>query len=164
MAETPDKPERRTLKHGTVGEQLANVSRNLLPEQVQKDANAQWVLSYEDLDPQYEEGSEPAQIAYNAAGKMISSLLQERLPFYTATLFHIGRQWNLSESLGNEAHRLRDEKNLIVSEQNVIALAKKAGRDLDRRLIRENVIAIANAAAVQNCRSLEQAQSWWTIW
>jgi hypothetical protein len=164
MAEAPDKAERRTLEQGTVGEHLAGVSRNLLPQQIQQDANVQWVLSYKDSDSQYEAGSDPTQIAYYAAGRMVSNLLQERLPFYTATLFHIGRQWKISESLGKEALRLQDEKNLLASEQNVIVFAKKAGRDLDPSLIRENVIAISNAAADQHGRSLEQAQGWWTIW
>jgi hypothetical protein len=168
MQETPDNAEYRKLKQGTVGEQLDSVTLGLLPGDIQNDPNVRWVLSCSDSDLpddyEYDPRSGSAHFAYRAAWQMISSLLKDRLPFYSATLFHIGRQWRISERLAKEARRLQDASNLAASEQNVISFAKQGGRDLDQKLARESIIAISNAAATQHDRSLEQAKTWWNIW
>ena len=58
MTETP---EHRTLPRGTVGEQLGSIKWHLLPEDIRNDPNAQWVLSYDDLDRRFE-FSEPIEV------------------------------------------------------------------------------------------------------
>jgi hypothetical protein len=164
MAETP-KAEARTLKQGTVGERLGHINSILLPKEICKDPNAQWVLAH-DQHSEPDERSElgPEQIAYNAAEQAITSLLQERLPFYLAILFHIGRQWKISESLGNDARRLRDKKNLIASGENLIAFAKQAGRSLDPKLAQQSVVALSKVATEQHDEALALARNWWDIW
>ncbi len=167
MTKTPKKAERRTLKQGTVGDQLGRIKWTLLPEDIWKNPNAQWVLSCDDLE-RHPERDEPSglsdQLAYYAARQTIAAPLKERLPFYLATLFHIGRQWKISESLGREARRLQDEKNLIASEENLVAFAKQAGRALDPKLVQSSVVALSKVAAGQHDRALAQARYWWTIW
>ncbi|WP_454647164.1 hypothetical protein [Bradyrhizobium liaoningense] len=164
MTEAPERAELRRIKYGTVGDRLGDISLNLLPERVLADPNVQWVLSYKNLGLEAHVGSDPKQIAYQAAVQMVASLLEERLPFYKGTLFYIGRQLKISDALGKEALRLLDERNLAASVENMIAFINKAGRDSDPHLVRENIIAVSNAAADRHGRSLKQAKAWWAIW
>jgi hypothetical protein len=168
MSETPDKAEHRTLRQGTVGERLDSMQWNLLPQDIRNDPNAYWVLSHDNFDDrtEYDELSDPGpdEAAYHAAWKAITGLLQERLPFYVATLFHIGRQWKISESVANEARRLRDEKNLIGSAENLVGLARQTGRFLDPVQAQATVSALSDVAAERHDRALAQARIWWSIW
>ena len=104
------------------------------------------------------------RVAYHAGGQLISGILQEKLPFYLATLFHIGRQWKISKSLGREASRLLDSKNLASSVRNLLEFAAKAERPLGPEQARAAVAEFASFAGGQHERSLAKARSWWTVW
>lgn len=168
MAEIQEKAEHRALDQGTVGEQLDSIKWSLLPKEIQQDLNVKWVLSYDSDDGQFEDTEfpelDPEQVAYRAAKQTMIVLLQERLPFYLGSLFHIGRQWKISESLGEEARRLQEEGNLIATSENLITFAKQAGHSFDAKRAQESVIALSGIATRQHEGSLAQARDWWTTW
>lgn len=168
MAEILIQGEPRKLKSGNISQQLDGLKWALLPEEIQKDINAKWILSFDHRDGHSERAKSPdldsAQVAYYAAEQAVTALLQERVPFYLATLFHIGRQWKISAELGREARRLQDEKNLTASGESLVAFAKQAGRALDPNLARESVIAFSKAAINQHDHGLVQAQKSWPVW
>src|SRR4051794_38783451 len=96
--------ELRHLDHATIGETLSKLKYTLLPGEIAEDEDARWVLARNGPDESNELETRKAwptsaYAVYEAAAQIVAIILQDQIPFYFGTLFHIARQWKVSESL-----------------------------------------------------------------
>jgi hypothetical protein len=168
---------RRQLADGSLREALFLARAEFLPEEIRNDKNANWVLSFDEL--QRKSGQEaqfrgrPNDSALWAFDLIVSSTLQRRIPYFFAALFHIGRQWKVSASALQSLEKASDPKNvddtvrltleslreLATSDKQVAELYNREGRDTA-----EALSLVLKSSREQHVSRLRDAQHWWGIW
>src|SRR5579864_8790185 len=96
---------RVTLEHGSVADSLSHIKQDILPKEIASDPLAQWIMSFDELENQdHQRDFRMDQIdrsdrydgMYLLCRYLSASILQTQMPFYFASLFHIGRQWQVA--------------------------------------------------------------------
>lgn len=164
---------RRRVEDRSVREALSRMQDELLPAEIREDGLANWVRGFDELrnsgrqDYFREHSDNPPIWAMNA---VVLSALQKRIPFYFATLFHIGRQWKVSESALRDLDKASDRQNLALSTQ--LTLDNLRRRD-DRRLsalserqaeTTEALAVLLGSAGREHSDRLREARRWWGEW
>jgi hypothetical protein len=168
---------RRRVADGSVREALYLARTEFLPEEIRNDKNANWVLSFDELRtrPGQEElfRDRPNESALWALDLIVTSTLQRRIPYFFASLFHIGRQWKVSESALRSLESASDGKNvsdtlrltldslreLSRSDKQVAELYDRDGRDTA-----EALSLMLKSSREQHLNRLREAQGWWHLW
>lgn len=163
------------LKANSVAEALSRIKQDFLPEEIGEDSLALWVMDFDPLKKQanhkdfqineIEMGNRYIWI-HQLCGYIASDILQAQMPFYFASLFHIGRQWQAATfSLENIAN-IEQPNNLLASAENLSALSEHSHYDLF--LSQESSLAlirsICERGREQQTRKLDQARLWWNAW
>src|SRR6266704_6749171 len=93
----------------TVDRQLHDSAVDLLPPEMAEDSLVRWVTDYDGMTRQFDRETDPFKSFQNDWREdreqplmfcyLGSLVLQTRLPFYFAALFHIGRVWQVSQTV-----------------------------------------------------------------
>jgi hypothetical protein len=148
----------------------------LLPDEMREDDLARWVTDFDDLrsresyDRSFREDSDKYGVW--ALDLVVIGALQRQIPFYFATLFLIGRQWKVSESVIKSIESASSQKNLRATarlnhrdadrplrEGSVGAIYERSERDAT-----EALSALLGSAREQHSVRLREARQWWTSW
>jgi hypothetical protein len=168
---------RRRVADRSVREALYLARTEFLPDEIRDDKNANWVLSFDELRLRpSQEGSfrdRPNDSALWALDIIVTSTLQRRIPYFFAALFHIGRQWRVSQSALRSLDKASDQKNandtlrltldslreLSRSDKQVAELYDRQGRDTA-----EALSLVLKSSGEQHATRLREAQRWWGVW
>src|SRR5664279_3922034 len=170
---------RRKVADGSVRQSLYEMRSEFLPMEIREDANARWVMAFDDLRQSADErqGNDRESDLW-ALDLVVTSTLQQQIPFYFASLFHIGRQWKVSESAAGALLKASTGENLRTSARLTVDLLD--GRDTrDRANYRVDRLAmlgrmpdvttqalafLLTSSAEQHSMRLRESQHWWTDW
>jgi hypothetical protein len=183
---------------GSVRQSLSQMRGEFLPNEIREDESARWVMDFDDL--RQREGSSgmswenSRESDYWALDMIVTSTLQRQIPFYFASLFHIGRQWKVSESAAGAVEEASSSDNLDASAKLTLAnlrlnnirdkrLAAPSGgignvftealsallESLGQRKRGKNVVTEALSILLKSSRQrhlaqLQESRRWWTEW
>jgi hypothetical protein len=168
---------RRRVADRSVREALYLARTEFLPEEIREDKNANWVLSFDELRTRPSQGERfserPNDSSLWILDLIVTSTLQRRMPYFFAALFHIGRQWKVSESALRSLEKASDQKNvddtlrltlnslreLASSDKQVAELYDREGRDTA-----EALSLLLKSSGEQHVGRLREAQRWWGVW
>lgn len=164
---------RIALERGSVANTLAQIKQDLLPEEIAQDDLARWVMSFDALqnegnqrgflEDQRERGNrydwESQLYSY-----LITGILQVQMPFYFASLFHIGRQWQVALFSLESITDVEQEENLSVSAQNLRNEAIRRNADLSIESSVDLIKRMCQQGRRQQTRQLNLAKEWWQDW
>src|SRR5581483_6688625 len=130
---------RITLRASSVAEALSRIKQDFLPEEIAEDFLSRWVMDFDPLQKQANERdfrinehdlNNRYSWTYQLYSYAASNILQAQMPFYFASLFHIGRQWQAATySLQNIAN-IEQPNNLLASAEKLTALSEQSLQDL----------------------------------
>src|ERR1051325_1940308 len=162
---------RRKVATGSVRQSLYAMRTDLLPSQIREDSLAAWVMNFDSLRERPSESQRDEQRSdLWAVDLFVTSSLQRQIPFYFASLFHIGRQWKVSERAISDVEKASSTDNLRTSTR----LTANRLRSRDRRLAslfgRESEVAtqalvvLLKSSADEHRTRLSEARRWWSEW
>ena len=153
---------------------LRNIRYELLPEEIRRDNLTNWILSFDTLEKtrnkrdffEYDQddflASFISQITHNS--------LTPNISFYFSSLFHIGRQWQVSEQVVNSIESSMEYKNL----NETLKLNKNSFNEIFQelgiksqdynRLLSDSFSNILSFAKQQHLKSIKLSQNWWSMW
>jgi hypothetical protein len=167
----------RRVADRSVRQALSNMRGELLPGEIREDSLANWVMRFDELQRRQDEphpfqdrGGESAAWAVNL---VVLSSLQKRIPFYFGALFHIGRQWKVSESASRALERASQGENLDLStrltldnlrtrgveDKRLFGLFERQGSDMTQALS-----VLFESAGNEHSNRLREARRWWSAW
>lgn len=92
--------------------------------------------------------------------------LQRRIPFYFAAIFHIGRQWKISESAVRDPERAVQGENLTVTTRLTLDNLRKRddGPAMQRQEgdVTRALSVLLQLAGKEHSNRLREAQRWWS--
>ena len=156
---------------------LSKMREGILPEKIQRDDVAMWVMNFDELNQERKESRgtndypEKEVIARWAIETAIGIGIQKQLPFYFAALFHIGRQWYVSEKTVASIESASISENIVASveltksnllERNTpqaLAIIKAPNESLT-----EVFRGILDRGLEYHQAQLDQAHIWWDEW
>ena len=167
---------RRRVADRSVREALYLARTEFLPDEMREDENAAWILSFDELrrrpsDEPFQERSKDSPMWI--LDLVVTSTLQRQIPYFFAALFHIGRQWKVSDSALRSLDRASSRKNLddtlrltldslrelASSDKQVAELYDRKGSDTA-----EALSLLLKSTFEQHATRLRQAQRWWGLW
>jgi hypothetical protein len=170
---------RRKVADGSVRQSLYEMRSEFLPTEIREDANARWVMAFDDLRQRANErqGNDRESDLW-ALDLVVTSTLQKQIPFYFASLFHIGRQWKVSESAAGALLKASTGENLRTSARLTVGLLDRrdtrdrANYRVDRlaRLGRtpdvttQALAFLLTSSAEEHSTRLQESRHWWTDW
>lgn len=177
---------RRKVADRSVRRSLSEMRNEFLPTEVREDANARWVMRFDDLRERAHERQtgNPRESDFWALDLVVTSTLQRQIPFYFASLFHIGRQWKVSESAVGALAKASTAENLRTSAGLTIELLnrrniRERSTTRDQRNIRferstvlsrtpditaEALGFVLTSSAEEHATRLRESQQWWRNW
>jgi hypothetical protein len=136
---------------------LLDAREELLPESIREDELARWILDQDEL------ASGGIDFEPNRYASLLLPSVRERLTFYFAALFRIGRQWRVAESALAAIAELLARPDLdsavVAGRERLQVMGKDPAGNLDAPLR----IVLERSAGVQR-ESLETARDWWGSW
>jgi hypothetical protein len=166
----------RRVADRSVREALYLARAEFLPAPIRENENATWILGFDELQkrsfeqPFYDRPNESENWPLNF---VVISSLQQRIPYLFGALFHIGRQWKVSESALGALGRASERKNLVDS----VGLTLESLREFantetgvarlyeqDSKETAEALSWIFSASLDQHAGRLREAQHWWNLW
>lgn len=158
----------------SVRDALQRSGRELLPEEILGDNLVSWVLNFGRLDNgdeyrrqrDYYEGDLLAPII----SEIVQSALSPQISFYYASLFHLGRQWQVSDQALQVAEQALAERNFERSINENIQIFLKELQDLEihdgeYRSIMSTVIKnILQRGHEYHLINIQDARTMWQIW
>jgi len=165
---------RHNLKHQSVGEIFARAKEALLPKELAASDLAQWVMSYDDLLRQPDKGEYATDrhdskeyfgewrrefMEYLAQG-----ILQPRIPFYFASLFHIGRLWKVTQNALDDCLTLESPDYLLASAQNLVEESRRQKSPVNDAEAYQTLKEICSLGIQRHQTILSLARSWWQMW
>lgn len=165
-----------TTIRGTLRDSLARVKRDLLPQAILEDSSARWVMDFDELNSEkphaeFRTSERGDDVSKFILGNALGAALQQLMPFYFASLFHIGRQWQVSEMAIQSLESASTDRNIIDS----VRLTKNNLARLKNRqavMLREaspdsfaGALRTIFSSGIEHHRAqLQRAQTWWTAW
>ena len=160
----------------TISQRLHDAAGDLLPKHMAEHPVVQWVLSYDSLARRFLEadrglllGDQEIERFGTAAilGWMVATHLQAKLPFYFASLHHIGRMEVVSVQTRETIRRLRSEENFTASAENLRALlvSENDTGTTDHSESAAIFLQSVSTAALEHANAhLHAASTWWHMW
>lgn len=160
----------------SVREALSRMRLELLPDKMRKDTLATWVMDFDDLrsrgrhERPFQEDSD--NYATWALDLVVIGVLQRQIPFYFATLFQIGRQWKVSESVIASIESASSQENLRATARlntHPVDESRREGSvgemyERSEPEATEALSALLRSAREQHSNRLREARQWWTSW
>lgn len=148
--------------------------KELLPENIRNDKYVDWILGFDSLKQEERNQREKYPPRNKPFALLVSDIMTKSLTplvsFYFASLFHIGRQWQVADLALNSTES-------ALSEENLQATAEANKERLRSYLIEleipekqrtgmwlETLTGVLNAARKKHSRDIKQAQLWWNNW
>src|ERR1700752_38440 len=166
-----------TKTKGSFRNALSKMREGILPDKIQSNSLAMWVMNFDELSREREERRyksdypEKDIIARWALGTALGIALQKQLPFYFSSLFYIGRQWYVSERTIASIQTASSPENVIASveltKKNISAKqtpAAEAVRKAPNESLTELFRSILDGGLEYHQAQLRQAQIWWDEW
>lgn len=147
--------------------------RELLPDEIQKNYLTSWILSFDVLEKHGQSDDHWQQnkdILIQFIAKICQNSLTPNISFYFASMFHIGRQWQVSEQAVKTVEKAMKETNLKATVALNINLFKNQFQDLDiqpddqRVLLSDSLIQILDFAKYKHLQKIKKSQEWWMMW
>jgi hypothetical protein len=145
------------VEHGTILDCLQEVRESILPEHIKKDKYVIWLRSLDAL-----KGTKfPWWWYLNYSWFM---MLRQRLRFYEMAIRHIGWQYEIANMGVANCIRMRRGENREKTIANLLACAKRAGKEVSYETIYAGLAHAAAVAYGQHRRDLEEAERLWRMW
>ncbi len=164
-------PERETVDQALHGGVV-----DLLPQQLAENELVRWVVTFDAMlkaatyEPEGGSGFRHDRGRWMGAllGRIGSALLQSRIPFYFASIFHIGRMMVVSAESLERIGVLRRPSNLDASVRNITAILTSPS-DLPQSLsshdlIQQSLLDGCDRASIRQRQQAELANRWWKRW
>jgi hypothetical protein len=174
---------RREVAAGSVRESLRRARDEFLPDEIREDSVARWVMNFDDLDPRSKSRDEfenASRSEFWALDLIVTSTLQRQIPFYFASLFHIGRQWKVSASALGVLKQASSRENVRRSAKRAVLQIdrsewrRKEWRSVLKRLLRrpndrfdiaaEALSLVLQSSERQHTERLQESRGWWSEW
>lgn len=164
---------RIALKRGSVANGLAQIKRDLLPEEFTRDYLVQWVMSFDALEKESNQRDyrndrgdriDSQDWGSQLWANLVISILQTQMPFYFASLFHIGRMWQVAVFSLESIDDVEREENLLASAQNLMALNTQDNVDLSIESYVALITRMCKQGREQQVRQLNLARELWRDW
>lgn len=152
-------------------------NRELLPEEIRNERSVDWVLRFDALEKQQYRSEEYDRYRYGDrddiapfVAQMIQQLLTPIASFYFASLFHIGRQWQVSEQVIKSVERAMHSDNLEKTVTLNIPLLQEQLMKLDintgdyKSVLSDSFTQILELAKQKKIEEKMKAQEWWRLW
>jgi len=135
-----------------------------------------WVVAFDDVTKKIQDKEDESRLfsqddeLWMAAflGRMASGFLQARIPFYFASVFHIGRMMVVAEESLKRIETLQLPSSLDSSvgniESNIASRTSSPLGDLSQASIRDVLINGCERASSLQKKQLELADRWWMRW
>jgi flagellar biosynthesis/type III secretory pathway protein FliH len=166
-----------TKTKGSFRNALSKMRTGILPDKIQGNSLAMWVMNFDELSQEKEERSyksdypEKEIIARWSLGTALGIALQRQLPFYFSSLFYIGRQWYVSERTIASIQLASSPENITASveltKQNISARKTEealAIRKAPNESLTEVFRSILDGGLEYHQAQLRQAHIWWDEW
>ncbi len=169
----------RSVKAESVRDALSEMRGELLPKEIRNDALARWVLNFDELrsarPPEFLEKQRKRDDEFPVwiIEGMLSAALERQIPFYFASLFHIGRQWSVSER-SLKALRKANTRDNLMSSARLTAKSLSERASLSRGLqqivksspeeLAGKLVPLLEAARFQHDVRMSEARRWWKAW
>jgi hypothetical protein len=149
---------------------------DLLPAQIAENELVKWVVAFDDVTKKIQDKEDESRLfsqddeLWMAAflGRMASGFLQARIPFYFASVFHIGRMMVVAEESLKRIETLQLPSSLDSSvgniESNIASRTSSPLGDLSQASIRDVLINGCERASSLQKKQLELADRWWMRW
>lgn len=162
---------RRRVAAGSVRQSLYAMRTDLLPEAIREDSLAAWVMNFDELrsrpsEPQRDDRRSDLW----AIDLFVTSSLQRQIPFYFASLFHIGRQWKVSEQAIVDVEKASGADNLRTSAELTFKRVQRRQPRLATMFGREPEIAtralsvLLDSSRHEHAARLHESRAWWSAW
>jgi hypothetical protein len=156
---------------------LSKMREEILPEKIRGDDLALWIMNFDELNRERKEGRynnnypQKEIIARWALETAIGISIQRQLPFYFAALFHIGRQWYVSEKTIASIESASTSENIFASVEltkNNLLERKTPGAftilEAPTESLTEVFRGILGRGLEYHQAQLHQAHAWWDEW
>ena len=166
----------RIPQHETVDQALHGGVVDLLPQQLAENELVRWVVTFDaalksaTYEPEGGSGFRHDRGRWMGAllGRIGSALLQSRIPFYFASIFHIGRMMVVSAESLERIDVLRRPSNLDASVRNIVAFLTSPST-LPQSLsshdsIQQSLLDGCDRASIRQRQQAELANRWWKRW
>ena len=166
----------RIPQHETVDQALHAGIVDLLPPQLAENELVRWVVTFDatlqsaNSEPEGDFSFRKDQGHWAGAllGRMASGFLQSRIPFYFASMFHIGRMMVVSSESLERIGVLRRPPNLDASVRNITASLTRPSvlpqSFSSHGLIQNALLDACDRASIRERRQAELANRWWKRW
>jgi hypothetical protein len=162
---------RRKVPQGSIRRSLSEMRGDLLPPEIRDDSLAAWVMDFDDLRTRPSEArSDSRDRDVWALDLVVTSTLQQQIPFYFASLFHIGRQWKVSERAGGDLAQASTGKHLQMSTQITFAHLRGRNKRLAAMFVEEPEVArealsfLLESSSREHATGLQSSRGWWAAW
>lgn len=146
----------------------------LLPEEIRNNSLASWVLDFDALGerrrkPNFNEYYGDDLLAPFWA-QIVQNSLAPNISFYFASLFHIGRQWQISEKAAQTTLNALSSDNLVETVRRNLHLFENNLRSLEipekqqHTLFSEAIADILQRTRAQHLQKVERARELWLYW
>ena len=153
--------------YASIGDLLHEASVDLLPEELRSNEHAGWVVKNDPLLQSKYRASDENSSPFAIVGDFVASRLQQRIPFYFAALFHIGRMLSVANVGLQNIQALTREENWQASLANILALSRPRLSFLPTGEQRETEVLLRTMCdlGISNFQNeIRIANKWWHIW
>lgn len=143
----------------TVRQQLHLAAMDTLPEELAGDRYVHWITQFDGLTKDV--GDTRAREDDSPISDLTELFLKEKVSFYFASIFHIGRMLHVSSMVLQNIHTTREDDNFHESAVSLSAVLE--GPDKGRRA-EATLRAVLAASEKHHTDQFERGHSWWALW
>lgn len=166
----------RIPQEDTVDRALHRGVVDLLPEQLAENELVRWVVAFDGALQERSDTDDEHFLSYGGEekwfaallGRMASGVLQSRIPFYFASVFHIGRMMIVATESIHRIESLQSPTNLGSAADNIKSTISSRLSSLLVSLSRDSIQQIlldgCDKASTRQRQQVEVAERWWRRW
>ena len=154
----------------TVDKALRESTTDLLPSHIADAESAKWIIQFSDTfatKPNFDRDRRPRESERwreEMHAQFARELLEQRVDFYFASLFHIGRMFVTATEALTRIEVLEQGENLEESTRNIESALKDLGRERRVDSIRESLMESCTLGRDFQGQQRKRAEEWWEQW
>lgn len=154
----------------TVDKALRESTTDLLPSHMAAAESAKWIINFSDLfatRPRFDRERRPRERERwreEMHAQLARELLEQRVDFYFASLFHIGRMFVTASAALTRIESLEHGESLEKSTRNIELVLKDSGRESRVNSIRESLMESCGIGRAFQGQQRKLAEEWWQQW
>ena len=151
----------------TVDKALRESTTDLLPSHIADAESAKWIIQFSDTfatKPNFDRDRRPRESERwreEMHAQFARELLEQRVDFYFASLFHIGRMFVTATEALTRIEVLEQGENLEESTRNIESALKDLGRERRVDSIRESLMESCTLGRDFQGQQRKRAEEWW---